>query len=110
MRGTGRMATIDGTTGNDVLNGTVDADTISGLGGNDTLNGSDGDDILVGGAGADSIDGGAGNDTLYAGDVSPYWQAPYPEGVPYIAPVLDRGTEVDTLNGGSGGAPISGEY
>src|SRR4051794_35562413 len=96
------MAIINGTDGDDSLNGTPDADTISGLGGNDTLNGVEGDDILSGGAGADTLDGAAGNDTLYSADVSPYWQAPWPDGVQYITPVLDRGTEVDTLNGGAG--------
>jgi Ca2+-binding RTX toxin-like protein len=104
------VATINGTSGDDVLNGTVDADAILGVDGNDTLNGSDGDDILAGGAGADSLDGGTGNDTLYAGDVSPYWQAPWPEGVEYITPVLDRGAEIDTLNGGAGFDQIFAGY
>ena len=49
------MATITGTSGNDVLNGTSGDDTIFGLAGNDTLN-------TIGGT--DFYDGGTGNDTF----------------------------------------------
>jgi Ca2+-binding RTX toxin-like protein len=49
------MATITGTSGNDVLNGTSGDDTILGLAGNDTLN-------TIGGT--DFYDGGTGNDTF----------------------------------------------
>src|SRR5436190_11992815 len=69
-----KMATINGTPGNDNwLPGTPGDDTINGLGGNDTLwgntgvnflNGGDGDDNLVGGPGTDHIDGGPGTDLL----------------------------------------------
>ena len=46
------MATINGTSGNDILNGTSSDDTLNGLGGNDEL---------VGSAGNDFYDGGTGN-------------------------------------------------
>ncbi len=48
------MATIPGTSGNDVLTGTPQNDTLQGFAGNDAL---------IGGAGADVLDGGSGNDT-----------------------------------------------
>jgi Ca2+-binding RTX toxin-like protein len=57
------MATITGTTGNDILAGTTSADQIYGLEGNDTLSGGGGNDVLDGGAGADALDGGSGTDT-----------------------------------------------
>ena len=49
------MATIIGTTGNDILVGTTTADILRGLAG---------DDLLNGGPGADLLDGGDGNDTV----------------------------------------------
>ena len=52
------MATITGSSGNDVLNGTSGDDTIFGLAGNDTLN-------TIGGT--DFYDGGTGNDTFDLG-------------------------------------------
>uniref|UniRef100_UPI00248038B5 beta strand repeat-containing protein n=1 Tax=Pleomorphomonas oryzae TaxID=261934 RepID=UPI00248038B5 len=55
------MATITGTTGNDVLNGTTGDDQISGL---------DGRDTLIGGAGADVLNGGSGTDTASYADSS----------------------------------------
>jgi Ca2+-binding RTX toxin-like protein len=92
----GRMPTIVGTDGSDVLVGTPGddvitslggADIVAGQGGNDTICGGDGndiisggpgDDVIFGGAGRDIASGGAGNDTVYGG------------------------TETDLLNGGSG--------
>jgi Ca2+-binding RTX toxin-like protein len=78
------MATVNGTSGNDILNSTGDPngdifnggegddtitggaahDTLTGEGGNDALSGGGGDDILTGGRGNDTIDGGAGNDRV----------------------------------------------
>jgi Ca2+-binding RTX toxin-like protein len=49
------MATLNGTTGNDVLIGTTT---------NDTINGGAGDDSIDGRFGLDTMDGGAGVDTL----------------------------------------------
>lgn len=58
------MATLLGTTGNDVLNGTTDIDVISGLAGDDILRGDAGRDALSGGEGIDQMAGGAGDDLL----------------------------------------------
>lgn len=67
------MATIIGTNGNEdgVDNATLDGgsgdDLIQGLDGNDTLNGNDGNDTLEGGAGDDTLNGGTSNDILVGG-------------------------------------------
>jgi len=55
----GQVATIVGTTGDDVLTGTNGVDVIAALGG---------DDVVYGLAGADLICGSHGNDRLYGGD------------------------------------------
>jgi Ca2+-binding RTX toxin-like protein len=60
--------TIDGGSGNDVLNGGSFRNTIIGDAGNDVLNGGAGDDILLGGAGNDALNGAGGNDVLSGGD------------------------------------------
>ncbi|MCB1883294.1 MAG: hypothetical protein KDG89_04730 [Geminicoccaceae bacterium] len=79
------MASINGTSGNDVLNGTSGADTIQGFGGNDTLSGKNGNDVLVGGRGYDRLYGGSGNDILH-------WQ---------------KGDGNDLLDGGGGTDGVS---
>ena len=61
------MATLNGTSGNDVLTGTSGKDSLYGLGGADTLRGGAGDDYLVGGAEADQLYGEADNDWLIGG-------------------------------------------
>ncbi len=63
----GRLATIVGTEGDDVLQGTPERDVIWGGGGNDTILGSLGNDLLCGGPGADLIHGGRGNDIADGG-------------------------------------------
>ncbi len=63
----GRLATIVGTPGDDVLNGTSPNDVIVGRGGNDIINGGSGNDVICSGDGNDTIDGGSGNDTIDAG-------------------------------------------
>jgi Ca2+-binding RTX toxin-like protein len=66
------MATITGTTADDILTGTSGDDELYGLQGADTLNGGDGNDIIDGGTGADLMTGGTGDDLFYvddAGDV-----------------------------------------
>ncbi|MDQ0839396.1 calcium-binding protein [Sphingomonas faeni] len=83
------MATISGTTGNDVLTGTNEGDTIFGLAGDDTIDGVLGADALYGGSGNDLfnfsavqvsspaptatglIDGGEGSDTIDWSHISP---------------------------------------
>ena len=62
------MATINGTTLDDVLVGTADTDAIAGNEGNDILAGLDGDDGISGGPGNNVIIGGRGNDSLVGGD------------------------------------------
>ena len=80
------IASIEGTTGDDVLAGLASADTINGNNGNDTITGAGGADVLNGGNGDDvfivnagdvmtgaTIDGGAGDDTILmtgGGDLS----------------------------------------
>lgn len=97
----GRVATIVGTAGNDVLRGTPRADVIVGRGGRDSLfgnggndiicagdnpetldsegypiaeyvDGGPGDDRLLGGPGRDEVVSGRGNDVLYGGP-GPDW-------------------------------------
>ncbi len=88
QRCNGRLATLVGTAGNDVLPGTSaddvivagagddvirDAggnDAICGGAGNDVILGGAGDDLILGGPGVDAIDGGPGND-LISGDQGP---------------------------------------
>ena len=64
----GRVATIVGTEGPDVIRGTSKADVIVALGGADVITGGNGDDVICGGAGADEIDGGNGDDVLLGED------------------------------------------
>jgi Ca2+-binding RTX toxin-like protein len=60
----GKLATIVGTNGNDVLKGTSDQEVMVGLGGNDRLIGLAGNDLICGGAGKDTLQGGKGQDKL----------------------------------------------
>ncbi len=92
---------LTGTSGDDVIDGLGGDDTIEGLEGNDTLSGGADYDIVAGGAGADIVDGGTGNDVLYSADISPPFSYPY-FGNPYTPPLLDTGSEVDTVTGGAG--------
>ncbi len=59
------MATVTGTTGNDVLYGGIGNDTLWGYGGDDRLDGGYGNDFLYGGLGNDTLLGGTGNDYLH---------------------------------------------
>lgn len=61
----GRVATIVGTAGDDVLRGTDGPDVIAGLQGDDQIDGLDGDDVICGGQGDDTITGGQGFDILF---------------------------------------------
>jgi len=63
----GRVPTIRGGRGGDVLRGTRGRDVIMGLGGNDVIDGRNGDDIVCGGAGQDTLYGSSGFDTLLGG-------------------------------------------
>jgi len=90
----GKVATIVGKPGDDIINGTKYPDVIVGLAGNDTINGGSGNDLICagpgndtvsGGNGSDRVDGGSGNDSL-AGD--------------FGSDVLVGGLGNDALNGG----------
>src|SRR5262245_58615973 len=63
----GRVATIVGTSDDDVLTGTPGPDVIAGLEGDDRINGGDGDDTICGDDGADVVAGGPGDDRLFGG-------------------------------------------
>lgn len=78
-----RVATINGTAGNDTLSGTDVADSIFGL---------DGDDILDGGLGADRIYGDNGNDIIKFSAVRVSSPAPIAIGL------LDGGDGFDELD------------
>ena len=103
------MTMFNGTAGNDSFTGGADDDTAVGNGGDDSLSGNGGNDLLVGNSGADTLGGGIGEDKLYSDDESPAYSLPY-YGNPYTPPVLDTGTEVDTLNGGDGSDFIFAGY
>lgn len=63
----GKVATIVGTDGADVLRGTKKADVIVGNGGDDRIFGLGGNDIICGNAGADYVLGGDGADLIIGG-------------------------------------------
>ncbi len=67
VRCNGKVVTIFGTSGVDILKGTPGDDVIHGLGGNDIIRGMGGNDTICGGDGNDKLDGGKGNDTLDGG-------------------------------------------
>jgi streptogramin lyase len=60
----GKLPTVVGTPGNDVLRGSAFADVILTQGGKDTVNALAGDDTVCGGAGKDVLRGGPGKDKL----------------------------------------------
>lgn len=64
----GKVATIVGTPGPDVLRGTPGPDVIVGRGGNDVIRGRRGRDVICGGPGRDRLMGGPGRDRLLAKD------------------------------------------
>jgi uncharacterized protein len=63
----GRLPTLVGTEGEDVLRGTDGPDVVMGLGGDDLVQGLAGEDVLCGGAGADDVVGGNGDDVILGG-------------------------------------------
>jgi cysteine-rich repeat protein len=83
----GRIATIIGTPGDDVLVGTRRADVIAGLGGNDTIFGNAGRDIICGGEGDDMLYGGSTNDVIDGGPGDDF---------------IDGGSGKDDIKGGDG--------
>jgi len=93
------MATINGTSGNDILSGDInffpENDRINGFDGDDQLSGGSGNDTIDAGAGNDYMQGGADNDSLLGGS-----------GIDYI----DGGGGNDTLNGGTGNDFLIGNF
>lgn len=83
----GKIATIIGTPGDDVLVGTRRGDVIAGLGGNDTIFGNAGRDIICGGEGDDMINGGSSNDVIDGGPGNDF---------------LDGASGKDSIKGGDG--------
>ena len=63
----GRMPTLVGTTGKDVLTGSDFPEVISALGGADVIRAVGGDDVICGGSGGDRLFGSAGRDRLLGG-------------------------------------------
>ncbi len=61
----GLIATIVGTSGDDILSGTAENDVIVGMGGNDHIYGIEGNDTICSGHGNDVIEGGDGEDILF---------------------------------------------
>jgi len=61
----GKVATIVGTQGDDVLVGTNGRDIIAGLGGDDVIKGLGGHDLICAGRGEDRVKGNQGRDRLY---------------------------------------------
>jgi Ca2+-binding RTX toxin-like protein len=95
------MTDFTGGNGNDNFVGSETTDNANGGGGSDTLLGNGGNDDLAGEAGGDYIEGGAGDDTLYSGFRTTSFNTPY-YGNGWTPPILDTGTDVDTLIGGDG--------
>lgn len=89
----GRIVTILGTGGRDILDGTTGVDVIHGFGGDDLLRGFGSDDLICGGAGNDRLRGGYGNDRILGGDG---------------ADIIVAGPGADTARGGNGADRLEG--
>ena len=63
----GKMASLTGTVGGEVIQGTGKRDVIAGLGGNDRILGRGGRDLVCGAGGNDRLLGGGGGDSLIGG-------------------------------------------
>lgn len=63
----GKLATVKGTPGRDILTGTFKRDVVAGLGGNDLVLGLRGNDLACGGNGRDRLVGAGGRDRLLGG-------------------------------------------
>ena len=98
----GLVATIVGTTGNDVLIGTSGPDVIRALDGNDLIDGGGGDDVICGDDGGDTIHGGDGNDRLLGGRGDDFLDGG--DGNDF----LSAGNGADQLLGGNGADELRG--
>jgi len=97
----GHPATIEGTSGDDILDGTSGDDVIVGFDGDDIINGLGGNDVICGGLGNDDISGGMGDDIIDAGDGDNYIEGE--QG----ADTITAGSGNDTIYGGNGIDTIS---
>jgi len=113
---------LSGEAGNDTLLGGSNGDLILGNGGNDvavgragndTIRGGTGNELLLGRRGNDFLDGQAGDDTVIGGRGDD--TIPDQEGADFVYGgaghdiISDRGTERDTLVGGTGTDVIQGD-
>jgi Ca2+-binding RTX toxin-like protein len=89
----GRVASIGGTDGHDLITGTPGADVIAAGSGRDTVDGRGGNDVICGGPGRDTLIGGRGADALHGGDGSDQ---------------LRGGRRRDSLYGGAGADTLVG--
>ncbi len=89
----GRVVTILGTGGPDVLDGTMGVDVIHGFAGDDLIRGFGSNDLLCGGAGNDRLRGGYGHDRIAGGNG---------------ADLVVGGPGADTARGGNGADRIEG--
>lgn len=107
----GHVATIVGTSGDDVLEGTPGDDVIAALGGDDIVYGKGGNDRLCGSHGNDKLYGGEGSDKLYAFDGADHLQGGKGYDVLYGgrgSDLLLGGNGQDTLKGGPGVDTLKG--
>lgn len=111
----GRLATIVGTEGDDVIHGTPGRDVIDGGNGNDEIFGSLANDLICGGPGDDVIHGGRGNDDLQGatgadrvfGDLGDDKVV----GGPGADDDVSGGLGIDVVNGGPGNDDlVHGDY
>jgi serine protease len=110
----GELATVFGSTGNDVLSGTGADDVIFGGSGSDVIRAKDREDLICAGSGSDRINAESGDDEIYAGDGADLVQGSAGndrlfgnEGDDELAgrsgnDELDGGPGSDTLRGGPG--------
>ena len=90
----GQVATIVGTTGDDVIDGTEGNDVIVSRDGDDWIDGLAGDDVICADDGNDVVDGGVGTDQIFGGNG---------------ADTIDGGENNDVLDGGPGDDTLIGE-
>ncbi len=114
----GKLPTILGTNGNDVLTGTAGDDVIVGMAGDDTIKGMGGNDTICGKNGNDTLIGGSGDDVLLGGpgtDRVSYWNAPGGVVIDLAAGTgtgdgSDRITSVENVTGSGFPDEVRGNY
>lgn len=99
----GKVATIMGTPGDDVLDGTAGPDVIVGGRGDDVVTAFDGDDIICLGAGDDEADSGDGDDIVDGGSGADVVKGGADDDL------LLGNKHADTLHGGTGSDTVWGQ-